>query len=161
MTSALVLLALIILSLALLMVSGRVRPDLAALLTLIALGLAGLAAALFAAYTLLIPGFNQQKSDREIARPLKPLLRPGDIVCTYYLFGPEVLMYYLDHPVTMIGDAAELRQALAAPRPGAFYLLVESRDLRKIPADLADRLARVPAPPSPTRRLWLVAPPAH
>ena len=42
MTSALVLLALIILSLALLMVSGRVRPDLAALLTLIALGLTGL-----------------------------------------------------------------------------------------------------------------------
>jgi len=42
MTSALVLLALIILALALLMVSGRVRPDLAALLTLIALALTGL-----------------------------------------------------------------------------------------------------------------------
>jgi di/tricarboxylate transporter len=42
MTSALVMLALIILALALLMVSGRVRPDLVALLTLIALGLTGL-----------------------------------------------------------------------------------------------------------------------
>jgi 4-amino-4-deoxy-L-arabinose transferase-like glycosyltransferase len=104
---------------------------------------AAMAVTWLAVLTWVVPVVEAQKPMKPLALEIRGALRPGDRIAGYRLDIDSSLIFYTDHHVDWVNDAAALRREMCAP--GRVFLVIARGDEASVRGMLAqERLALLP-----------------